>query len=149
MIDRKRRFCYNNDNNSYYQVNDMALRYSRKRELVLDAVRSSCAHPTAEMVYQSLKAEYPDLSLGTVYRNLNLLVENGLLIRLCTPDAADHFDARLDAHQHICCSVCGCIRDVNIDLPHLRERTLQETGFTVERVDVMMSGVCPSCRKQM
>ena len=55
----------------------MALRYSRKRELVLDAVRSSCVHPTAEMVYQSLKADHPDLSLGTVYRNLDVYKRQG------------------------------------------------------------------------
>ena len=126
----------------------MALRYSRKRELVLDAVRSSCVHLTAEMVYQSLKADHPDLSLGTVYRNLNILVENGLLIRLCTPDAADHFDARLDTHQHISCSMCGRISDANIDLPHIRELAHAETGYTVEHVSVVMTGRCPACRAE-
>ena len=77
---------------------ERATRYSRKREAILNAIQSTDCHPSAEWVYQTLKPTHPDLSLGTVYRNLNLLVETGEIKKLTCGDGADHFDG--DIRQH-------------------------------------------------
>ena len=83
------------------------MRYSRQRELVLHQVKSLCTHPTAEEVYEQAVKECPSLSLGTVYRNLNSLVEAGLVRRVSIPGQADRFDHTLRWHGHFYCTACG------------------------------------------
>ena len=78
-----------------------ATRYSRQRELIYQSVCASRAHPTAEMVYAALKPEHPGLSLGTVYRNLHLLSDEGKLVRM--PFPVERFDGDLHEHGHFCC----------------------------------------------
>lgn len=82
-------------------------RNSRQRTLVYQAVKDSHSHPNAEEVYLLVRRQLPDISLGTVYRNLNLLVEMGLLHRIYTGMGADRFDAVVTAHPHLICSSCG------------------------------------------
>lgn len=119
-------------------------RYSRQRELIYQAVCATSEHPTAEMVYQLLKPEHPSLSLGTVYRNLNVLSEDGLLIRM--PFPVERYDARLDRHGHFRCTCCGRVFD--IELPQAHNLTAEEfsgTPYRVDRVEITLSGACPKC----
>ena len=85
--------------------------YSKQRELILKTVLENRIHPTADMVFSLLKPEYPSLSLATVYRNLNLLAENGLLVRIPVPGGADHFDGTLSPHYHMICEKCDRMVD--------------------------------------
>ena len=71
-----------------------ALKYSRQRESIKDYLMHTNAHPTADMVYLHVKEQFPNISLGTVYRNLNLLSDMGEIIKISTPDGADRFDGR-------------------------------------------------------
>ena len=81
--------------------------YSRKREAILDTLRSTKTHPTAEWVYLQLKSQYPDLSLGTVYRNLSQFKEDGTIVSLGVVNGQEHFDGDISPHSHFICSHCG------------------------------------------
>lgn len=88
------------------------MKYSRQRELILDVVRHSDDHPTADTIYARVRAQDPKVSLGTVYRNLNLLCENGRLLKVPIPGASDRFDHTLVDHAHAYCTQCGSVTDV-------------------------------------
>ena len=87
------------------------MRYSKQRELVMQTVQQLCDHPTAEEIYDKAAQECPNLSLGTVYRNLNSLVEAGRVRRVSIPGKADRFDHTLPWHSHLYCTVCGGVTD--------------------------------------
>lgn len=121
-------------------------RNTRQRQLVLDAVRARCDHPTAEDVYLDVRKTDDRVSRGTVYRNLNLLADAGLITAIKTPGAA-RFDRRCDGHGHIVCRSCGAIADVPLPYSNdLDEKAARSTGFSVEGHSVDFEGLCPNCR---
>ena len=91
------------------------LKYSRQREAVLVYLRSTKSHPTAEQVYQKIREEFPKISLGTVYRNLNLLADCGEILRLNCGDGVEHFDATTTPHNHFICRRCRQVIDLEAD----------------------------------
>ena len=124
--------------------------FSRKREAILQKIRGSHLHPTAEWVYQELKNEYPDLSLGTVYRNLTRFKEDGTIRSLGVINGQEHFDGELNAHDHFLCVECGQILD--LARPAFLEESiehLEKTGNLVVRsYDLLLRGTCPACCKK-
>lgn len=127
----------------------MAKRNTIQRQLVIAAVRFLADHPTAEEVYKRIIMEYPDISKGTVYRNLNSLVESGLLGKVSVPSGADRFDHILSRHYHIKCTECGKFKNVeNFNyFNDLDEKVAKATGYRMEHHDIVFSGVCPECVK--
>lgn len=126
------------------------MRYSKQRELVMQTVQNLCNHPTAEEIYDTAAKECPGLSLGTVYRNLNLLCENGQLLKVPIPGASDRFDHTLGDHAHAYCEVCGSVTDVLPQaLPMLQEALKGGCGFQVHQMNLVLEGVCPECQKKM
>ena len=127
----------------------MAKRNTIQRQLVIAAVRFLADHPTAEEVYDRITMEYPDISKGTVYRNLNSLVESGLLGKVSVPSGADRFDHILARHYHIKCNHCGKFMNVeNFDYFHdLDDKLATATVFKMEHHDIVFSGLCPECQK--
>ena len=124
-------------------------KYSRQRELVYHAVMESGEHPTAEAVYQAVRRDCPDISLGTVYRNLGRLAECGVIRKIGVPDGSDHFDGTLREHYHLFCTGCGCVCDVDLpELEGLRQAVEQRTGFSVTGHDLILRGLCKDCRKK-
>ena len=124
------------------------MKYSRQRELVLAEVKSSREHPTADMVYAALKADNPSLSLGTVYRNLNLLAQMGQIHKIGMPEGSDRFDGRTDEHYHMLCQKCGRVYDVQLDtLSELDGQIQSQTGFLVHSHDLIARGVCRACQQ--
>ncbi|MBC2871875.1 transcriptional repressor [Acetanaerobacterium sp. MSJ-12] len=124
------------------------MKYSRQRELVLAEVKSSREHPTADMVYAALKADNPSLSLGTVYRNLNLLAQMGQIHKIGMPEGSDRFDGRTDEHYHMLCQKCGRVYDVQLDtLSELDGQIQSQTGFLVHSHDLIVRGVCRACQQ--
>ena len=127
-----------------------AVRYSKKREAVLSAIQGTDCHPSAEWVYQRLKPLHPDLSLGTVYRNLTFFRENGLIQSVGVVQGQERFDAVVSPHSHFVCNCCGTVSD----LPNIRpEKDLEQTvstqyGFAVERCELTFYGLCPNCTDQ-
>ena len=94
-------------------------RFSRQRQMVLDVVKNRTKHPTADKVYEILKKDHPEISLGTVYRNLNLLAEMGEISRVETSSVKDHFDGNQHPHAHFVCRKCGGVFDLNLDISQL------------------------------
>lgn len=124
-----------------------ALKYSRQRESIKNYLHSREDHPTADMIYTSIREEFPNISLGTVYRNLSLLIELGE-IRKLTTDGADRFDAKTTPHSHFICRKCGCVRDVMNPLknPEETENIFPELGI-VEECRMEFYGICNSCMR--
>ena len=89
-----------------------ALKYSRKREAIKEFLMKRKDHPTADMVYLGLLDKFPNLSLGTVYRNLTLLSDTGEINRLRLGDGVDHFDGNTMPHYHFICEKCGRVMDL-------------------------------------
>lgn len=120
------------------------MRYSRQREMIYECLSQTTEHPTAEMLYSWLKPDNPALSLGTVYRNLNLLAEEGLITRM--PFPVERFDANTIPHPHFMCRVCGGVFD--LELPY--SRALDESaeaicGHRVDRHELLFYGTCAAC----
>ena len=121
-------------------------RRSVKREAMLSLLRSTDAHPGAEWVYRKLQAEFPDLSLGTVYRNLRQLEEEGLIVSVGVVDGAERFDAVTRPHAHFVCTRCGAVTDLELpDGPALRRRAQELSGGKVSGCEVRFTGLCRSC----
>lgn len=93
----------------------MTLKYSRQREAIKEFMMTRTDHPTADVVYMNVRKEFPNISLGTVYRNLTLLSERGELSRIRVGDGVDHFDATTTPHYHFICQKCGCVTDLNVE----------------------------------
>ena len=85
----------------------MAIKHSRQRQVIKDFLMTRTDHPTADVVYTNVRQQYPNISLGTVYRNLTLLSDMGEISRLRVGDGVDHFDADTSRHYHFICSKCG------------------------------------------
>ena len=129
----------------------VGLRLTGPRRLVLEVVRGSDAHPTAEAVHQMVRCRLPRVSLGTVYRNLRLLVAQGLVKEL--PGPHTRFDCNLSEHHHFTCLACGRIADVAGPLtePHSRalvSRVASSGGFSVSHHRIEFYGRCAACRRK-
>ena len=119
-------------------------RNSRQRMLVYDAVKASHEHPNAEEVYQVVKQRLPDISLGTVYRNLNSLVEAGRVRRVSIPGKADRFDHTLGWHSHLYCNCCGGVVDADVDEKQVMKLVRNQKGV-VQDCAVVLFGLCEAC----
>lgn len=122
-------------------------RNTKQRQLVLDAVRTHSDHPTADQIYLDARSIDGRISRGTVYRNLNLLVQKReiLLVKIAN---ADRFDWRLDFHYHLLCTTCGVVRDAPVDYrPELDQELVGKTDFLVYRHRAVFEGLCPGCQR--
>lgn len=129
---------------------EKAVRYSKKREAILEAIRSTKCHPSADWVYQTLKPTHPDLSLGTVYRNLDFFRQHGTVISVGVVKGQERFDATTDPHTHFFCTGCGSVLDLDEIIPDMGlDRTVCEKyGLAVERHDLVFHGLCQDCMKK-
>ncbi len=123
------------------------MRYSRQRELILETLKNFENHPTAEQLYLRVKDQLPTLSLGTVYRNLNLLVELGQIRKVeSTGSASVRYDARKDEHCHLVCLSCNSIIDIDLDyFNSVDSKIKDEFNFTVTEHEVVLKGICSKC----
>lgn len=124
------------------------MKYSKQRELIKKAVLFNPVHPTAEEVYNLLRKDNPNISLGTVYRNLNKLSEINIIQKIPVPNAADHFDGRTDTHYHIFCTKCGKMHDVEFSGCEECSRVSQiNTDYVVKGFKLIFYGICKKCQK--
>lgn len=126
------------------------LKYSRQRESIKTCLMERHDHPTADALYTSIRQEFPNISLGTVYRNLNLLVELGEIQRLSCGDGTDHFDYDTKPHYHYVCRQCGSI----VDLPMKSAETLEVEARkyvdgSVNEHTIFFYGTCNKCSKKL
>lgn len=123
------------------------IKYSHQREAILNNLKSRKDHPTAEMVYNDIKPEIPNISLATVYRNLNQLASAGIIARLCCNGKTDHFDATIMPHYHFLCKCCGAIKDIEMPASSaLIKEASKYSEFSIEDATVLFSGVCDLCK---
>ena len=127
-----------------------ARKYSKKREAILEALRNTTEHPSAEMLYARLKPEFPDLSLGTVYRNLSLFAEEGDAMSVGVFRGQERFDARTEPHAHLHCVQCG--RVIDVPLPGEPEAQLcalaqSATDAKVLGCSITFTGLCKTCQQ--
>ena len=124
------------------------LKYSRQRESIKSCLMNRCDHPTADALYTTLREQFPNISLGTVYRNLNLLVDLGEIKKIPSGDGIDHFDYDTSPHYHFVCRQCGCIRDLPMPVSEtLEQEAAAFVGGTIEDHSLIFRGVCSSCRE--
>ncbi len=121
------------------------MKFSRQREIILQFVRESHSHPTADEVYTALKKGSPELSLGTVYRNLNRLSGLGMIKKIPIADGSDRFDGRTDSHYHLICERCGAVYDIDYVLPDVESAVLSESGHKVTFITLSLRGICKDC----
>lgn len=124
--------------------------YSRKRAAILEALQHTTQHPTAEEIFRTLKPQYPDLSLATVYRNLNHFCERGQAVSLGPVDGFERFDGEVSPHAHLICTRCGRVVDIWQGLPSPEEVEAidRENGCRVEGANVMFIGLCSQCNAE-
>ncbi len=125
------------------------IKYSRQRELIYQTVMENQVHPTAEFVYNHLKKDNPQLSLGTVYRNLQQLSDNGDICRVTIPNQPDRFDCVMTPHYHAVCSVCGHLEDIHVDdLPDIDAYVAKKTGMEITGHEIIFKTICPMCKNR-
>ena len=119
------------------------MRKSRQRDAIFDYVKLSVEHPTADMVYEAVKQSIPNISLGTVYRNLNQLVDEGFITIVETSDKKVHYEGNLNDHIHLLCKSCCNITDVF--MKNEAPDVFRETGFLIESQKTVYYGICKEC----
>lgn len=122
-------------------------RHSKQRDAVRNALCSVNTHPTAAAVYDMVRAEFPNISLATVYRNLAQMYEEGDAMMVTTESGSVHFDADTRPHSHLCCTRCKKVLDLCVDLPDLCSAA-NETGCDVSRYSLVFYGLCDECNKK-
>lgn len=126
------------------------IRYSKKREAILNAIRSTTCHPSAEWIYHTLKPTHPDLSLGTVYRNLVFFQQQGQVQSVGVVNGQERFDGNTAPHSHFVCTNCGAVIDlhsIKLDISLTRDVS-EQYGLSVERHELTFYGRCQTCMKQ-
>ena len=126
------------------------MRYSKQREMILWTLKDNPVHPTADYIYGLLKRKMPGLSLGTVYRNLNLLAEGGHIKRIRGLDEKDRFDHNNFDHCHVKCKSCGGVSDIMIT-PQLSAniaRLKLAAGADISVCEILLHGKCADCKRR-
>lgn len=122
-------------------------KFSRQRETIKDYLRSTTDHPTADMVYMSVRKTFPNISLGTVYRNLNFLAERGEILKLTCGDGSDHFDGDTHTHNHFICRNCNRVMDLEMEsIEHINVIASANFTGTIEGHHTVFYGLCPDCK---
>ena len=124
--------------------------YSKQREEILEVLKKSYDHPTAEQIYERVKEEGSTSSKGTVYRNLNVLVENSLILKIPTQDGADRYDYVRKKHNHVICKNCGIVYDFEyeFDLKPIKDTIIKQTKTEPFLETVIVYGICDNCIKK-
>lgn len=124
------------------------LKYSRQRECIKSYLSCTAEHPTADTVYLHVKQEFPNISLGTVYRNLNLLADMGDAVKITTPDGGDRFDGTTNPHYHTLCTSCGQLSDLNLEtLQSLNKLAEEQYEGVIHAHTSLFYGTCNNCLK--
>ena len=123
-------------------------KHFRKRDAILTCLRQTTVHPSAEWVYSQLKPEYTDLSLGTVYRNLSLFKEQGIIASIGTVNGVERFDGNIDPHVHFVCTGCDAVIDLpEVQIPEALSASAEAcAGCRVSSCQLTFAGTCKECK---
>ena len=120
--------------------------YSRQREAIINVLRSTNTHPTAAWIYEHVREQIPNISLGTVYRNLAALSQSGDILSIHVGDGQEHYDGDNKVHLHLHCKSCGVIKDLSLSYDPLSDLAEKE-GFETETAVYLLCGTCKQCKK--
>ena len=124
----------------------MITRHSKQRDALIEILRSTDCHPTADWLYTELRKEFPKVSLATVYRNLKQLVEAGEVLELTTGTGSEHYDGATHCHYHFVCKCCGEVSDLHVEpINGLEKKFSGETGNAIDGYSLMFYGKCRKC----
>ena len=123
------------------------VRKSRQKEAILRAVKSTTSHPTADWVYEKVRDEIPHISLGTIYRDLKLLKQEGEVSEVDLTDTLSRFDGNTQNHYHFKCERCAHISDVDEPVDdEINKRIAQKMGFKISHHRLVFYGLCKECQ---
>jgi Fur family peroxide stress response transcriptional regulator len=127
-------------------LNEKGRRMTKQRRAILKALRDTQSHPDAYWIYDNVRQQIPNISLGTIYRSLKVLCEMGFVQELTYGDQHSRYDGNVSNHGHATCILCGRIADVNMPLNGDASRYAEcETGFEITALRVEFQGICPAC----
>ncbi|MDR1178515.1 MAG: transcriptional repressor [Spirochaetaceae bacterium] len=124
---------------------------SKQRDAILELIRSTSSHPTAQWVYEKLKPRMPSLSLGTVYRNINYFRDRGLVVSVGVVGGEERFDGVVAPHPHLVCGCCGAVLDLPVPDDEIAELLTRKAGavdFTIDFRKTILNGLCPRCAER-
>ncbi len=125
------------------------MKYSRQREAVLECLRNRHDHPTADTLFRALREDDPKISLGTVYRNLGLLVELGQIKKISSGDGSERYDYITEDHYHFICNHCGKIMDLETEqIEDIHSHAVHEDIAAIDSHSLTFYGVCKDCYKK-
>jgi Fur family ferric uptake transcriptional regulator len=123
------------------------LRMTKQRQIILEELCKLTSHPTADEMYQIIRKRMPKISLGTVYRNLDILSDSGMIQKVDVGGTQKRFDGNADLHYHIRCVKCNKVDDINIEPDKsIDERAHKMSGYDILRHHTEFIGICPACR---
>jgi Fur family transcriptional regulator, peroxide stress response regulator len=132
------------------QLKSTGVRMTPQRHAILEYLLTSMGHPTADEIYKALEDKFPNMSVATVYNNLRVFKDAGLVRELTYGDSSSRFDANMSDHYHVICRECGKI--VDFDYPSLvdvEKEAAKKTGFRVDNHRMEIYGVCRGCQKSV
>ena len=126
----------------------MAIKHSKQRDALVEILRSTTCHPTADWLYDKLREQFPKISLATVYRNLKQLEEAGEIISIKGGTDSEHYDGATHCHYHFICEECGSVKDMEVQpVTDLVDKCNEETNFEISGYSLLFYGKCENCKK--
>lgn len=125
----------------------MQIRNTKQRSKILEILHGTKSHPTANWIYDKVKADFPNISLGTVYRNLSLLEETGQIQKLLCGSNFDRYDANIEPHIHFVCKHCNEVSDIHDENPSNKlKQVIEAIDLPIDTYDLTCYGVCKDCQ---
>lgn len=123
-------------------------RMTKQRKTILNVLKNTTSHPTADWIYEQVKKEIPNVSLGTIYRNLNLLAEMGKITVINYANDQSHYDGNTDTHYHFRCKNCQRVYDLHLELfeKEINDIVEKNTDYKVSEHRLEFYGICPNCQ---
>lgn len=123
------------------------MRLTTQRQIILEELSKVTSHPTANEVYDMVRKRLPRIGLGTVYRNLELMADSGIILKLEVGGTQKRFDATTETHYHIRCSECDRVDDIEIPVQHhINAAASTATNYKILGHHIEFSGICPDCQ---
>ena len=125
----------------------MITRHSKQRDALIEILKSTDRHPTADTLYMEMRKRFPNVSLATVYRNLRQLSECGEIMTIAAGTGAEHFDGNFNPHYHFVCRDCGNVFDIAMEnMDFLNNNVSEKTGYEIETHSLLFYGKCKDCK---
>src|SRR5210317_60295 len=129
---------------------DDNMRMTSQRQVILEELQKVKSHPTASELYDMVRKRLPRIGLGTIYRNLELMAESGIILKLEVGGTQKRFDATIEDHYHIRCTNCGRVDDINIEVQeNINKIAARSCNYKVLGHHIEFSGICKECSQKM